>query len=54
MQALFEFLGKNPYLLLFFTVGLAVWIAGYIGLALSLGLLPSAWNPFRRAAAEVT
>jgi O-antigen/teichoic acid export membrane protein len=35
-------------------IGLAVWAAGYLGLALSLGLLPSAWNPFRRPAAEVT
>ena len=34
-------------------IGLAVWLAAYVALAIALGLLPAAWNPFRRPAAEV-
>jgi len=32
---------------------LAAWLAGYLGLAISLGLLPASWIPWRRAAVEV-
>jgi O-antigen/teichoic acid export membrane protein len=33
---------------------LATWALAYVAAAIALGLLPAAWNPFRRATAEVT
>lgn len=32
----------------------ATWAVAYLAAAIGLGLLPAAWNPFRRATAEVT
>src|SRR5688572_5612265 len=39
MQALFEFLAKNPFLLLFVTVGLAVWIGRFSFKGYGLGMV---------------
>lgn len=42
MQAFFEFLGGNPYILLFFTVGMAVWVGKFSVKGYGLGMVAAA------------
>ena len=42
MQAFFSFLQQNPYLLLFFTVGLAVWVGRFSVKGYGLGMVAAA------------
>src|SRR5687767_3007730 len=42
MQAFFEFLGANPYILLFFTVGMAVWVGKAAVKGYGLGMVAAA------------
>jgi putative transport protein len=42
MQAFFEFLGANPYILLFFTVGMAVWVGKASVKGYGLGMVAAA------------
>ncbi len=42
MQAIFEFLGNNPYILLFLTVGLSVWIGRMTVAGYGLGMVAAA------------
>jgi putative transport protein len=42
MQAVFDFLGKNPYILLFLTVGLSVWIGRWKIAGYGLGMVAAA------------
>lgn len=42
MQAFFEFLGTNPYILLFFTVGMAVWVGKFSVKGYGLGMVAAA------------
>lgn len=42
MQAIFDFLGANPYVLLFVTVGLSVWIGRLTILGYGLGMVAAA------------
>src|SRR4051812_6185167 len=42
MQALFNFLGANPFILLFLTVGLAVWIGRQSVMGYGLGMVAAA------------
>ena len=42
MQALFEFLRDNPFLLLFLTVGLAVWVGRFSVKGYGLGMVAAA------------
>jgi putative transport protein len=52
MEPFFEFLAKNPFILLFFTVGMAVWVGrlnvkgyglGMVAAAIIVGCLLSVW-----------
>src|SRR4249919_2402004 len=42
MQGFFEFLGANPYILLFFTVGMAVWVGKFSIKGYGLGMVAAA------------
>src|SRR5258708_39425643 len=42
MQAFFQFLQQNPYLLLFFTVGLAIWVGRFSVKGYGLGMVAAA------------
>ena len=42
MQAFFEFLQANPYILLFFTVGMAVWVGKFSVKGYGLGMVAAA------------
>lgn len=42
MQAAFQFLGANPFILLFLTVGLAVWIGRQTIAGYGLGMVAAA------------
>lgn len=42
MQGFFEFLGENPYILLFFTVGMAVWVGKFSVKGYGLGMVAAA------------
>jgi len=42
MQGFFEFLGANPYILLFFTVGMAVWVGKFSVKGYGLGMVAAA------------
>ena len=42
MQAFFKFLADNPYLLLFFAVGAAVWIGRFSFKGYGLGMVAAA------------
>jgi putative transport protein len=42
MHAFFEFLGANPYILLFFTVGMAVWVGKFSVKGYCLGMVAAA------------
>src|SRR5688572_144267 len=42
MQAFFQFLGDNPYILLFFTVGMAVWVGKFSVKGYGLGMVAAA------------
>src|SRR6478735_2818115 len=42
MQGFFEFLGGNPYILLFFTVGMAVWVGKFSVKGYGLGMVAAA------------
>jgi putative transport protein len=42
MQGFFEFLGENPYILLFFTVGMAVWVGKFSFKGYGLGMVAAA------------
>ena len=42
MQAFFEFLAENPYILLFFTVGMAVWVGKFSVKGYGLGMVAAA------------
>ena len=48
MQAFFEFLGANPYILLFFTVGMAVWVGKAPSRATGSAWWPRPWSSVRR------
>ena len=39
MEAIFKFLGTNPFLLLFLTVGLAVWVGRFSIKGYGLGMV---------------
>ncbi len=42
MQGFFEFLGANPYILLFFTIGMAVWVGKFSVKGYGLGMVAAA------------
>src|SRR5436189_3231596 len=42
MQAFFQFLADNPYILLFFTVGMAVWVGKFSVKGYGLGMVAAA------------
>ena len=42
MQAFFKFLADNPYILLFFTVGMAVWVGKFAIKGYGLGMVAAA------------
>src|SRR5688572_15518416 len=42
MQGFFQFLGENPYILLFFTVGMAVWVGKFSVKGYGLGMVAAA------------
>jgi putative transport protein len=42
MQGFFQFLGENPYILLFFTIGMAVWVGKFSVKGYGLGMVAAA------------
>src|SRR6187397_1311552 len=42
MQGFFQFLSENPYILLFFTVGMAVWVGKFSVKGYGLGMVAAA------------
>ena len=48
MQGFFQFLADNPYILLFFTVGMAVWVGKFSVKGYGLGMIGHDGQVFER------